>query len=109
VVIFNKYVVKIPIDYRGYLQGKNEKQIWKKYNKTNLLAPLKWELYGVVCQTRCKGISDFDYEKVIEIKQLIPQFDIDNCDLYNKDNWGIYQNNQVLLDYGIDEGISKMY
>jgi len=43
------------------------------------------------------------------IKDLIPALDIENCDLYNVENWGYYNGRFVLLDYGIDERISKMY
>jgi hypothetical protein len=40
---------------------------------------------------------------------MIPEFDIDKCDLYRADNWGRLGNDYVLIDYGINEEISKLY
>jgi hypothetical protein len=31
------------------------------------------------------------------------------CDLYNKANWGELNGKRYLIDYGINEEISKMY
>ena len=109
VILIFGYAIKIPFDKRGYLQGKNEAKIWAKYNKYCDLAPLVWECFGVVCQKRCSKLEVFDSCAVTELKALISEFNIDNCDLYNKHNWGMYKGIQVLLDYGIDERISKMY
>ena len=77
-----------------------------------MLAPVIWECWGIVCQERCQpisGLSPSRKRKVKEIKRLTPQLDIDNCDLYNYQNWGKRKNRLVLLDYGIDETISKLY
>lgn len=107
VIILKDRVYKIPIDYRGFLQGKNESKVWRQYKHTNTLVPLKWEKFGIVCQERADRICH--RPPIEEMKKLIPQFDIDNCDLHNIDNWGMYNNKTVLVDYGIDERISKMY
>jgi hypothetical protein len=107
VIILKDRVYKIPIDYRGYLQGKNESKVWRQYKHTNKLAPLIWERFGIVCQVKCDTICH--RPPIEEVKELIPQLNIDNCDLHNIENWGQYQGNTVLLDYGIDERISKMY
>ena len=109
VFLFKNFVIKIPIDYRGYLQGKNERQIWDNYKQLGKLCPMIWEIFGIVCQSRCIPIDKINANKVKEIKQLIPTFDFDNCDLYNPDNWGTYNKKEVLLDYGVNEQISKMY
>jgi len=107
VIILKDKVYKIPIDYRGFLQGKNESKVWRQYKHTNTLVPLKWERFGIVYQERAERICH--RPPIEDIKKLIPQFDIDNCDLHNIDNWGLYNNKTVLVDYGIDEKISKMY
>jgi hypothetical protein len=52
-------------------------------------------------------VLNINYVK--KIKKIVSNFDIDNCDLYKLQNWGMYKGKQVLLDYGIDERISKMY
>jgi hypothetical protein len=111
VFLIGSKAYKFPISYRGWLQGKNEKEVWELYKDTGILAPLIWERFGIVCQERCQPISHtvFLMEKVTEAKSLIPRFNISNCDLYNKENWGKYKNKFVLLDYGIDERISNMY
>jgi hypothetical protein len=111
VFIFKNFVIKFPISKRGYLQGKNERFIWNKYKKLNLLVPLKWEKFGIVCQEKCSsvGVNDWSSKNVRLVKNLIPEFDIDNCDLYNRKNWGVYKDSVVLLDYGVNEEISKMY
>jgi len=109
VILTKNFVLKIPIDRRGWLQGKNEKQVWSQYKHSNFLAPLRWERFGIVCQERCEPIKAIDENIVKKVKWYIPRFDIDNCDLYNPLNWGFYRGNRVLLDYGIDERVSKMY
>jgi hypothetical protein len=44
------------------------------------------------------------------IKELIPEFDIPRCDLNKVENWGKDENsNPILIDYGINEYISKLY
>lgn len=109
VILTKNSAYKIPISYRGYLQGINEGRLWSKYNHTGMLAKLKWEFLGIVCQERIKHIDAINLQFVLSIKDSIPEFNFDNCDLYNKDNWGILNGRILLLDYGIDEAISKMY
>ena len=109
VFIFRTFVIKIPISKIGYLQGLNEKLIWDKYKDIAPLAKLKWMHLGVVCQVRCEPIKFISSNKILEAKSLIEEFNFDNCDLYNENNWGMYNNEVVLLDYGITEAISKMY
>lgn len=109
VLLIGKYAIKIPIDKRGYLQGKNESKIWEQYNRHCNLAPLLWEKFGIVCQRRCEPLEQLSASMVTEMKGLIPQFNFKNCDLYNIQNWGWYNNSAVLVDYGVDEKISKMY
>jgi hypothetical protein len=111
VLVLKNIVIKFPISRRGYLQGKNEKYIWEKYSNTKLLAPFKWEKFGIVCQEKCYdvGTNDFSFQHVELVKNIISEFDIDHCDLYNRKNWGMYNGYIVLLDYGVNEVISKMY
>ena len=110
VIVFDNVVVKIPISRRGYLQGLNEKKIWDKYHKLNLLAELKWMFMGIVCQKR------YDTELLIipnrvvgVIKELMPEFDFDNCDLRSPANWGVDDKRYILLDYGINKHIASLY
>lgn len=105
---------KIPLSRRGYLQGVNEGKMWGKYAHTGLLARLRWQLLGVVCQDRipqaAKSLNRALFEQqVAEAKRLIPEFQFDNCDLYNIDNWALLNDKYILLDYGVNERISKMY
>jgi len=109
VVICKSRVLKIPIDYRGYLQGKNEGKLWEEYKCKNILQPIVWESFGIVLQKRAKPVKSISESNVKKIKTIIPQLDITNCDLYNPENWGMYKGEFLLLDYGIDEKISKMY
>lgn len=109
VILTKNRAYKIPLSYRGYLQGKNERKVWNEYRHTNLLVPLLYERYGVVIQERVEPVQSIDNTIVRVIKMIIPQFQFDNCDLHNKDNWGLYKGQLRLIDYGIDEKISKMY
>jgi len=109
VFIIKDKVLKIPIDRRGYLQGKNEGKVWKEYKNLGILVPLIWERFGIVCQQTADHLENISEDKVTEIKTAIPKFNFSNCDLHNPKNWGIYNGKTVLLDYGIDEEISKMY
>jgi hypothetical protein len=109
VILFDNIVIKIPLSKRGYLQGLNEKYIWDKYKQFGCLAELKWMFLGIVCQKRYNPVKRVPNTKVWHIKELIPEFDFDNCDLYKAENWGIENKNYILLDYGINENISKLY
>jgi hypothetical protein len=109
VIVFDHVVVKIPISRRGYLQGLNEKKIWDKYHKLNLLAELKWMFMGIVCQKRYDSVGSIPNRVVSVIKELMPEFDFDNCDLHNPANWGVDSKRYILLDYGINEYIASLY
>lgn len=110
VLIFNKFVVKIPISKRGYLQGINEKKIWDKYKNDVLLAELKWMFMGIVCQKRYDtNLLAIPTLVVRRIKLQIPEFNFDNCDLHNPENWTMKDNKYILIDYGISLSISKLY
>jgi hypothetical protein len=39
---------------------------------------------------------------VIEIKEIIPELNVELCDLYNYKNWGVYDEKYILIDYGIN-------
>lgn len=107
VFLLPKIVVKIPIDKRGYLQGKNELALYSKYKNTKLLGELIAEFCGVVVMKRYNQLgSKLNEDMVMDIKNKIVELDIINCDLYNPDNWG---ENHILIDYGINEYISKLY
>ena len=110
VLLFRQKVVKIPLSYRGYLQCKNEKVIWDKYGHTGMLAELYSERHGIVVMRRYPPASRVPEYVVYGLKQTIPEFDIPNCDLYNKCNWGMTEDlGHILIDYGINERISRMY
>lgn len=110
VFIFSTFVIKFPISYRGYLQCKNEKKIWNKYKHTGFLGELYFGGLGIIIMKRYKHINRIPQHAVNKIKNAIPEFDIPNCDLYNHKNWGINDSlDYILLDYGINEQISKMY
>jgi hypothetical protein len=109
VVMGKSKVLKIPVDYRGYLQGKNEGKLWEEYKYKNILQPVIWECFGIVLQKRAEPVESISTSNVKKIKSIIKQLDINNCDLHNPENWGMYKGKLLLLDYGIDEKISKMY
>lgn len=109
VFLVGKYAIKVPLSYRGYLQCINELELFSKYNSYGLLGYLYWVKFGVVCMKRyevCKEVSQID---VIKIKSSIPELNIWNCDLHNPFNWGFDGDKKILIDYGINERISKMY
>ena len=117
VFLLGKIVIKIPLSKRGYLQCKNEKKMWDKYKHLNILGKLYWEWNGIICMKKYKPTNILINEKethkfidtVIGVKHMIPEFDIEKCDLYRTDNWGKFGNDYVLIDYGINEEISKLY
>ena len=110
VLLLPKVVIKIPISLRGYLQGKNESKLYKKYKHYHLLGRLHWEVLGIVCMKKYKVATEIRFDDVKDLKYWIPHLDIENCDLHNPKNWGYNErNNLLLIDYGINEKISKMY
>ena len=109
VFIFKDHVVKVPISIRGYLQCKQEAFIWEKYNHLNVLGELLSYKNGIVRMKRYEPIAYVDYNDIANVKESIEELNIDNCDLYNKANWGQLNGKRYLIDYGINEEISKMY
>jgi hypothetical protein len=109
IIILNNKVVKIPLSRRGYLQGVNEKKIWNKYQNILPLAKLKWSYLGIVCQKRYETVTSIPNILVRRIKSKVPEFDFDNCDLYNPENWGTDGNQYILLDYGVNSYIASLY
>ncbi len=117
VILMFGIVIKIPLSRRGYLQCKNEKRIWERYKHFNVLGRLYWEFGGIICMRRYNVVEVLIIETeekkfidvVVGIKYLIPEFDIDNCDLYRLENWGKSGDDYVLIDYGINEYISGLY
>ena len=117
VFLLGKIVIKIPLSKRGYLQGKNEKRMWDKYNNLNILGKLYWEWNGIICMRRYKPANVLINQNeslkfidtVVGVKHMIPEFDIDKCDLYRAENWGRLGNDYVLIDYGINEEVSNLY
>lgn len=109
VFLLKNIVIKIPISYRGYLQCKNEKFIWDKYKHTEMLAELYSERFGIVVMKRYAPANRVPEYVVYGLKHKIPEFNIANCDLHRKENWGMTDLGHILIDYGINENISKMY
>ena len=109
VIILKTVVIKIPITRKGYLQGLNEKRIWNKYKNTASLAELNWMFLGVVCQRRYDTVLSIPTRVVKRNKASMPEFDFDNCDLYNPENWGVDGKRYILLDYGVNEYIASLY
>jgi hypothetical protein len=110
VFIFRDTVIKLPLSRRGYLQGKNEKVLWDKYQHLTILGELRWERLGIVSMTRYSTLDIIPIGYVNWIKRNIPELDIINCDLHNVKNWGQDTRlNPVLLDYGITQYISTLY
>lgn len=109
VIIFRLFVIKIPINRKGYLQGLNEKKIWDKYKHKAPLAKLNWMLLGIVCQKTYTIIDDIPQIEVDKIKQLIPEFDFNNCDFWNYENWGKKDKEYILLDYGNSSYVASLY
>lgn len=109
VFIFEKFVIKIPLSYRGFLQCKNEKFLYSKYKNLNLLGELYFEKYGIVCMKKYELLKKIDVNQILNVKNQINELNIENCDLFNIKNWGIENEKIFLIDYGINEKISKMY
>jgi hypothetical protein len=109
VLVIGERAIKFPLGRRGYLQGKNEKDLYSRYAATGMLADLKWEWLGITCLQRCQLADALPEEAIIEIKKRIPELDIERCDLYNIDNWGTRDGRPVLIDYGVSEYISTLY
>ncbi len=116
VALIGRIAIKIPISRRGYLQCKNERRMWEKYRDLGILGRMYWEFAGIVCMQRYSPVdpkSKEEYEtfrvSVKKAKRMMREFDIDNCDLYREENWGKLGSEYLLIDYGINEEISKMY
>ena len=39
----------------------------------------------------------------------VPEFNFSDCDLHNRENWGMEGKNYILLDYGINQEIANLY
>lgn len=116
VILIAGIVLKFPLSRRGYLQCKNEKRMWVKYKHLNILGELYWEWNGIICMKRYEPTNVLVNQEahrfidmVLDVKHMIPEFDIDKCDLYKSENWGKSGDDYVLIDYGINNYISGLY
>jgi len=109
VVLTPRRALKIPLGLRGWLQGRNERKLWDAYQETGLLAPMLWSIGGLVCMTRVTPAREIPTGTVERFKTIFPVFDFDNCDLHRVANWGRYEGRIVLLDYGVDERVARLY
>jgi len=110
VILFKNFVVKIPLERKGFLQCRNEKSIWKKYKDVAPLAELRFALLGVIIQKRYTEVDYIPIEEVDKIKSIIPEFQFENGDLWNYENWGQDENgNYILLDYGNSKYLAGLY
>ena len=109
VLLTPRRVYKLPVNRRGWLQGKNERKAWESHKKTGLLAPFLYSVGGFVCMVRVLPVYYVAPEMIATVKQRIPALNIDNCDLWNVENWGQYEGRTVLLDYGISKKVASLY
>lgn len=110
VTIFNKFVIKFPVSRRGYLQGKNEADLWRRYRHLGMLGKIYFEFCGIVVMKRYEPLNRPILKAYVKgIKMLIPELAVANCDLFNSANWGYDDGCLILIDYGINEQISKLY
>ena len=90
----------------------------KRYNPTNVdkvcynRASFFQKLQSILLEEK-NLISKTEAHRFIDIvlytKQMMPEFDIDKCDLYKAENWGKSGDDYVLIDYGINNYISGLY
>lgn len=109
VVLTPRHAYKIPLGLRGWLQGLNERKLWDSHGKTGLLAPLEWSVGGLVCMTRVRPVRRIPDAAVEHFKGIFPVFRFPRCDLYRPANWGRHEGRLVLLDYGVDERVARLY
>lgn len=109
VVLTPRRAYKIPIDRRGWLQGRNERRIWDQYQQTNNLAPLLWSWGGLVCMERVQPLHELTDWDRMKVRREVPPLACRNGDLHRVANWGKYQGRTVLLDYGISSRVAAMY
>lgn len=109
VFLIGKYAIKIPIDRRGWLQGKNESRRWEEFGGFGILNPVLWSWNGIIIQKRIKEIKKIPPGFIRAVRTWIPEMCFPNCDLQNPRNWGTDGLRILLLDYGIDEEIARMY
>ena len=110
VILFKNFVIKIPLETKGMLQGINEKIIWNKYKDKAPLAELKCMFLGIVIQKRYTEVDYIPMEEVDKIKSTIEEFRFENGDLWNYENWGLdKKGNYILLDYGNSEYVAGLY
>jgi hypothetical protein len=109
VILFKNFVIKIPLDRKGFIQGYNEQKIWNKYKHKAPLAELKWMFLGFVCQKRYLNVDVIPEVEVDKIKKIVREFDFANCDFWNYENWGKDGNQYILLDYGNSPYVASLY
>lgn len=109
VLLIGNWVVKIPIDRRGFLQCKNEKRLSREWSDKLPLLPIHKSIGPVLIQRRVHPLHGAPLETIQLLKSRIPEFQFDNCDLHNPENWGLTSRGPVLLDYGIDPYIATLY
>jgi len=109
VLLTPRRAYKIPLDRRGWLQGRNERRIWDQYQGTNYLAPLLWSCGGFICMERVDPADQVSGWDRMKVRRAVPPLACRNGDLHRVENWGKHQGRTVLLDYGISSRVAAMY
>lgn len=100
IIPIGRYILKVPLNKRGKELGKTEWKTWRVYGGTRLLAPIKWEWLGVVCQRRLMPVSKVPPTSIEFVGRFIPSLGDTVYDITNPDNWGLLSSTTVLVNYG---------
>lgn len=98
VLIFNKHVLKIAMSRRGVESNRTER---KRMNEREFFLPVLWiGLFGILeVMPRAQAIDGDRFEILEGLMALFPDDDEVLRD-YCPENWGMYNERVVKIDYG---------
>jgi hypothetical protein len=110
VIIINKWAIKIPINKCGIEQSNNEKLLWDKYKKWPLNPIIKSFGPIIIFPKTTPLERDVDIKPIIkETESLINELIFERGDLHRKENWGLLNDQIILIDYGLNNNIEEKY
>lgn len=118
------YVIKIAKGYDGVYQNRIENHVFTTADESlkKYLCPILWFQPDRLIMKRAIPLSKFNRSEYIDINKIRPEeesgadlkklsskFLLFYEDIISTSSWGIYENNNVLIDYGCTETIGDYF
>ena len=112
VFLIGKWAVKIPINKCGIEQSQQEIKTWNKY-KSKPFNKIISKIGFITIHQKAKAVDLTNFklfrDRIVEYEKNYPELKFKRGDIYRHENWGIVNNEFVIIDYGLNIDIENKY